>query len=170
MAFVLEQDAIFINLTFKDKDENETSRRFQLRWDVDLATTITNAIAFAATIVALTKSEVSQFSLTLPHADSAATAAADDAENQEDGKISVSLAVDPPASLTEKALISVPAPADGIRLATTGPGSNIIDLTDAAVTAALAAFSSAGEAYLSHGQDAVTLLDGYVHHKRSKRG
>lgn len=170
MAFALEQDDIWVRVLFKDRDEQETGRSFQIRWNTDLATTITGAITLVTAIAALSKSEVAEFSLLLPHIDGAASVAADTAENNEVGKIVMSLAVDPPTALNETSTIGVPAPADGIRLSTLGPGSNIIDLTDSAVTDILAVFATGGQGYLSHGQDALTLLKGYVHHARSKVG
>jgi len=168
MAGVLEQDGIFVAYQFEDEDGNKTTRRFQLQWDTDLATTLANAEAMRVSLQAITDAAVNRMIVGLQYDEDSPVARG--GENQEVAHLSVSLVENAPTGMSKTAVIELPAPDAGIRVAPTGPGSNLIDTADAALATFLAHFLPGGEAYLSHGQDMIEITGGYVHHKESKKG
>lgn len=173
MALTLVQ-SVFMTMTFVDEDLDETMRRVQIRWDTDLATTLAAGITHAGYWAAVSESALTDVSFTVQYADAVPSPAAG-SENQEIGAVAVSLVTVAPDKLSQRALLKIPSPIDGVKLAATGPQSNIIDTTDAGILALVNRFRTvadggAEEAFLSHGQDALDVLDGYVYHARSKRG
>ena len=168
MAKVLEQDAIFVSYEFEDADGDKTSRRIQLVWDTDLATTLTNAVAISASLQAITDAAVNKFTVMLDYVED--TPAARSGENQEVAHLVLGLNTNPPEALSKTKAFDLPAPVVGIRVAPNGPGNNLIDIANANLTTFLAHFLPAGEAYLSHGQTLDEIKDGYIHHQRSKKG
>lgn len=168
MAKVLQQDSIIVSYEFEDADGDRTQRHIQMVWDIDLATTLANAAAVAASLQAITTAAVNKFHVHIHYEEDAP--AARGGENQEVAHLSLALNVAPPAGMSKVKVFDLPAPDTLIRVAPTGPGSNLIDITNAALTTFLAHFLPAGEAYLSHGQTLDEITDGYVHHRRSKRG
>ena len=168
MAKVLEQDAIFAAYEFEDGDGDLTTRKFQLQWDTDLATTLANAAAISASIQAITQAANKRNAMVLSYLEGSPVARG--GENQEVAHLVNSLVLNPPTGLSKTSVIDLPAPTVGIRVAPTGPGSNLVDITDADLATFLAHFLPGGEAYLSHGQDLIEIKDGYIHHRRSKKG
>jgi len=168
MAYLLTQGAIWATYEFEDADGNKTQRRIQLVWDTDLATTLANAVTIAGSIQAITDAAVNRFTVALEYGED--TPAARGGENQEVAHLALALNLNPPEALSKTKAFDLPAPGVAIRVAPNGPGSNLIDISNAALTTFLAHFLPAGEAYLSHGQTLDEIKDGYVHHQRSKKG
>lgn len=168
MAFALTQGNIFVAFELEDADGNITTRRIQLVWDTDMATTLANAAAVAASLRAITDAAINKYTVSLVYDEG--TPEVPGGEIQEVAHLVLSLNLNPPTGLSKTKVFEVPAPTAGIRVAASGPGSNIIDITDADLLTFLTHFEAGNEAYLSHGQTLDTIKDGYVHHIRSKRG
>jgi hypothetical protein len=77
------------------------------------------------------------------------------------------------ATQGKKAVMSIPAPVDGIFVGASGPNYNIVDPTDAAVLAYLALFETGGDFTLSDGEqldDTTPFNYGKRIHKASTKG
>jgi hypothetical protein len=170
MAFTLVEDEVFASYEFTDEDEQMTRRRFHIRWDTDLITTLGHAGDFGDVLEPLSESALKEFTLSLRFTNDGSPTPLAGAENQESGRIVFDLLPNPPSGITKRSTVDVPSPVDAIRVAATGVQSNIIDVSDALIAALTVALQAGGDAYLSHGQDVDVVLDGYVHHKRSRRG
>jgi len=168
MAYVLTQGSVFVSYEFEDADGNKATRRIQLAWDTDLATTLANAAAIAASLQAVTDAAVNKFTVGLEYNED--TPAARGGENQEVAHLVLALNTAPPTALSKTKIFDLPAPVVGVRVAPNGPGSNLIDIADADLTTLLAHFLPAGEAFVSHGQTMDEIKDGYIHHRKSKKG
>jgi hypothetical protein len=168
MAYQLTQDAVFATFEFEDADGNITTRRIQLVWNTDLATTLAQAALIGASLQVITDAAVNKFTVSLEYEQDAP--AARGGENQEVAHLVIALNTTPPAQLSKTKVFELPAPDVAIRVSPTGPGSNLIDTNNADLTTFLAHFLPAGEAYWSHGQTMDEIRDGYVHHLRSKKG
>lgn len=168
MALTLEQDAIFVKLYFTDYAQDVTTRAVQVKWDIDLATTLANAVAHAALWAAVTLAGVERISVILDYLDTDPAEAG--AENNEVAHVALGLVTEAPAKLTKQATLEIPAPDAALHLTATGPGYNQVDITDADLVALFADFEAAGNVFISHGQNADLLRGGYIHHKVSKLG
>lgn len=65
---------------------------------------------------------------------------------------------------------TIPGASEGIFVAATGSGRNVVDTTDAAVTAYRDLFVSGGSAYISDGENVSELKGGKRIHSKSNRG
>jgi hypothetical protein len=170
MAFALVEGNLFMNVEFEDEDEDVTMRRIQVVWNTDLATTLAAAIADIAAFQAITKCAINRVTFSLVYEEGTPVAPGAGSENQEVGHLALKLNLNPPTGLSKTAVFELPCPVDAIRVAATGPGSNLIDIDAVALGTFLALFGTGGSLYLSHGQTLDSIKDGYVHHKKSKKG
>lgn len=166
MAFVIEQDTIFATYVFEDEDLEQTTRSFQIRWDTDVATTLGNAATLGNHLAAVTRCKVVSFKAAVEYVDAAAALTAG-AELSENGAVVFSLVQNPPMGISKSATVNIPDPIAAVRVAASGPQSNVINTSATEIVALFNDFQAAGIAYLSHGQDADQVLDGYIHHKKS---
>ncbi len=169
MALAISQDDIFVNIVFSDEADDETTRRIQLKWDTDLATTLQNGVDHAALWDALTKAAIPEISFSIKYRDAVAAFDAG-AENQEVAHIGLKLTQNPPLGLSKGATLEIPAPVDAIREALNGPQKNEVDTTHADLLGLYADFTAAGDVYISHGQYAEAIKAAYIHHQDSKKG
>lgn len=168
MAFALEQDAVFATFFFEDDDGDITTRRYQMQWNTDLATTVADVDTLATRLRAVTDAAINKYTIQLQYDEGSPESRA--GENNEVAHVIVGLLENPPLGMSKTAVIEVPAPADAIRVAASGPNANYLDAASVELVALVDSFDVAGIAYLSHGQTRVEITGGYVHHKRSKRG
>lgn len=70
---------------------------------------------------------------------------------------------------TKTATVRVPAPVDGIFAAASGPNFDVVDTTDADLTAFVANFTTEALFYVSDGEQADALLGGHRRHVKRAR-
>lgn len=169
MPLIISQDTIFVNIHLEDLDDDETSRRIQLKWDTDLTTTLANGAAHAGLWNACSKSAVKRVTFSIEYTDLGDSAAVG-AENQEVAHVALVLAQNPPLGLTKTGLLEIPSPIDAMRQGLTGPLANEIDASETNLVALFNDFQAAGNVYTNHGQNATKIKQAYIHHKGSKKG
>lgn len=150
---------------FADTGDNRTTRTYFLT-SADDTEAAADAATVLAAVAAVTLAEISGYSLNHKFLENAfALPALAEIENQAlfSGKISG----DP----TDSAIVSVPAPPGTIMTALTGPGYNIVDMSDAAVTTFIGLFGPGGVAEISDGETwDTTTVSGKRRHVKSFRG
>lgn len=161
----LVSNGYWLNVALKDNGGNETTRTYQLNAAL-IADAITDSAAIIAALNAVTDAViVSHFFYERFVEDAFAYPAAGvEVENQ--ALLDFDIVDHPEKSAT----LTVPAPNIGIFTAATGPGANIVDTTDAAVIAYAALFQAGGEAFISDGEVAASLISGRRIHRASRKG
>lgn len=160
MTWQLSQGDIWMSTAFQDVQEDVLKLREQVKFNTDLATTIAAAQAHTDKLAAFSLAAVNDFYITFRYSQDAPEGLAGDVGDKAD--IATSLIVVPPAQLTQSKTFHFPAPVDAVKVATTGPGANLVNITDAVVTALMADYQNGGSMYTSHGQEVLSVLGGVI--------
>lgn len=153
-------------VTVADNGNDRSTKSFNLR-----AATYANAATAMETIVSalqgVSNAVIVGYGVTHVFAEDAFVVPTDDSvQNEMQALLTVSIAGQPLKSAT----ITIPAPKQGLFVATSGSGANTIDTTDAAVQAYVDLFKSTGVAYISDAEDADVLKEGRRIHRGSRKG
>lgn len=162
MALVLRE--FVLSVTLLDNSGNDTSVSYQLK-AVDYAEAVTARTAILTALLAATAGAIGTHRLTEVFEEDAITLPTDSAQ----AEVSASLTAFVNDSGNKKGSYRIPMPKPAVFVSTIGAGANLVNTTNALVTAYHALFEPAGVAYFSDGEEAGGLLGG-VRVTRSKRG
>lgn len=153
-----------LSVTLADRGLNQVTKTYEMT-----ATTAADAATDAATILAalnaVTDANIKGYRLSQVFAEDA-FATPNDGEVENQALLIMRLDGDP----FKKATHFIPAPVDAIFVGAQGPNYNVLDNTDALVTAYVALFQSGGEAYISDGETVDVLENGHRIHRQSNKG
>lgn len=171
MAYSIYQVRLGINFT--DEDDQTTTKIVDVKTGVDDAATLSNAADVVAAYAAVTSAAVTDYMVTFHFSDGALTAGAD-SEVQARANIVVDLVTDA-THKQEYGVIEIPSPVDGLFLAASGEGKNIVDITDGDLGTLVAVYTTgAGQkAYLADRQAVQStdpIIRGKRFHRASRRG
>lgn len=161
----LVSNGFWLSVTLRDNGGNETTRRYQLS-SADATAAGTDSATILAALGAVTDAViVSWFNYQMFVEDAFAYPGSGvEIENL------ALLAFDIVDHPEKTATLTIPAPAPAIFVATSGAGANIVNTSNAAVIAYGALFQTGGEALISDGEVAQTLVSGKRIHRKSSRG
>lgn len=158
----------YLHVTLSDTGGNHSVLRYDLT-AADAATAATDATAILAALNAVTDAAIAGYSLGERFEDSAAIYGGGEIENT----ASVMGRID---NVEVKwANLKIPAPADGIFKAATGPDYNVVDAADTDLQGYLTLFVDGEECYLSDGENLLSPgTAGNVYgkriHRKSRKG
>jgi len=168
MAFIGE--AWVLSVTFVDAGANETTRRYELAVTDDagdLAPVIAAVAEVMTVLVADSKAHISKQTLSKTSVEDSFTLPAAGVQIEENAQISAKIFGTP----NKSAVIEMPAPIDAMFIATTGPNSNIVDLTAAGpADDFLQLYADGGPLLVSDGESLAPAgaKGKRVHHKSTK--
>lgn len=169
MAFAF--DRYVLTVTMSDEGYNSATKAFFLS-SATVADSITEAADVLAELVPLTAAKVDHYTLGIHYADGAAAAAV--AERHVEDRASIILRLVTDANHKQEfQTIEIPAPAPELFMASTGPGKNIVDVTNADLLAFVALYQAAGPLTIGDGQKVVAtdpILSGKRIHRASRKG
>lgn len=151
MALVLTKYRLTVNFT--ETSGKAVRRQYEAPeadfadFDAFAAAVNTPVTGFLAQLAPLTDSEISSTLLEAVYVEDALVLPAA-AENQSEAFLSFKIDGDP----TDSGNLSIPAASASIFVSATGPGHDIVDVTDAALVSWLANFAPAGEFTVSDGE------------------
>ncbi len=152
-----------MSVSLKDSGGNTAVKRYELRGS-DYATCSAEIATILAALSAVTTAEVAGYSLSQRWTEDAFSyPTGSEIENQALLNIMLDGGL-------KTATVYIPSPTDGCFMSATGDGRNIVDVADTDVLAYVALFESGGEAYLSDGEDADSLMNGKRIHRASRKG
>jgi hypothetical protein len=116
---------------------------------------------------AVTNSALVGYGVTHVWADDAFTVPTDTGvQNENQALVTVGIAGSPLKSAT----ITIPAPVDGIFVATSGANANVVDVLDADLVAYAELFKSTGVAFVSESESVSVIKEGRRIHRGSRKG
>ena len=153
-------------VTVADNGNDRSTKGYTLR-----AGTYNDAIAAMEDIVAaldaVTRSAIVGYGVTHVFADDAFAVPTDTGiQNENQALITVGIDGKPLKSAT----LTIPAPVDGIFVATSGASANVVDATDADLLTYFNLFKSTGVAYISDNENASVIKEGRRIHRGSRKG
>lgn len=161
----LVSGGFWLSVTLRDNGGNDTTRTYQLT-SADDAASITDSNTIIAALNAVTDAViVSWFSYERMIEDAFAYPASG-VEIENLALLDFDIVDHPEKSATA----TIPAPSPAIFVSTSGAGANIVNTANAAVIAYAALFQTGGEALISDGEVAQTLVAGRRIHRKSRRG
>ncbi len=161
-------DRIVVKTKYVDEAAQIAQTDTEIPFDTDLTTTINNAIAHVDLLATLSGALVDTASITITITDAVAAAAAAKSDVGHDGQLVITLDTTG-ASKTKAGVVHVPAPKDGVRVATTGKQFYLLNTGHADVLALFANFQAAGDATISDGQKALAISSGEIRASRRKK-
>lgn len=161
MAFV--SHGFFVTFELVDKSEHTTRRTYQVN-AATYADAVTAVTTFRGYLEAMTDATITTQSISERYANDAAQLPTATRPITENATLTLRINNNP----LKKASTSVPMPKDGIFVAASGEGFDIVDPADAAVIAFWGAFTPNGEMYISDGET-VDEIAGLVAGRRTGR-
>lgn len=155
----------FLSVQLVDGGDNTSVLRYELT-AADYATAVTDTAIVLAALQAVTDGVVRKYSINHVYGEAAFSFPA--ATVQVENKASITVLLE--GNDNKKANIKIPAPVIGIFVDTTGGGSNVVDLSDAALLAYFALFQTGNECLLSDGEVADSMVSGKRIHAKSNFG
>ena len=154
----------WMTMSIVDTGDQRSNIEFQMTAP-DAATAATDAATILAATQAIIDGVVAGYNYGLRFAEDALVLPPGNVQVQNKASLTIQL-----TTANKKANRQVPTPTIGIFTDTTGPGSNIVDTTDAAILAWVALFEAGNECLLSDGEVAESLVSGKRIHARSNFG
>lgn len=149
----LVSNGFWLRVTVVDNGNNKTIKTYQLR-AVDFATATTDSTNIITALNAVTDSSISAMSIAERFNESAFAFPASGVQNED--KASVSAVI----SGAKNGNFKIPAPIPAMFQALEGSAANVVDVTNAALLAYSAVFAAGNEAYISDGDDLISLSSG----------
>jgi len=160
----LVSSGFFLTVQFVDTGKNTTQRRFALT-SIDIATAIIDSGIILAAVGAVTNAVISGYNISEAFTENALVLPVD-TEIEKQAQLSLLLA----GLGTKTAVATIPAPVAGIFTDVSGPGYNVVDVSDAGVLAYVNIYKAGGQATISDGEIADKLLSGRRISVKSNRG
>lgn len=145
----------YLRVTLVDNGGNASTLSYKLRAP-DHTGAVTATAAMLPFIAAASNSVISRYTISQAFEEAAFAYPGAGVENEDKASITVLL----DATGAKKANIKIPAPKIAMFQNTIGPGANIVDVTSQIVTDYVSMFTSAGQAYISDGEDAASAISG----------
>lgn len=161
----LVSNGYWMVITLRDNGGNDTTRTYQLTSTTD-AESVTDAAAIITALNAVTDAVIVSWHTYEGFVEDAFAYPASGVEIENLALLDFDIVDHPEKSATH----TIPAPAPAIFVATSGAGANIVNTAHAAVVAYAALFQTGGEALISDGEVAQTLVAGRRIHRKSRRG
>lgn len=143
----LVADGFVMTVTLQDTQGDTVTKRYQLR-AADATAAAADGVIIRGVLAAVTASQIIGYSINENFIENAPAFPAN-ADNSIKARLSWRKQDARPATF------DIPAPVVGIFQAATGPGNNIVDMTDADLLAYAAIFYSTGQAFISDGESLV---------------
>ncbi len=153
----------YCRITLVDNGNNRTIKTYDLR-ATDMAAATTAVTALRAALLGVTDSVISAYNIAERFYENALAFPASGIENENKASISV-IVTD-----SESANLKIPAPKPAIFTGTSGGAGNIVDVTNAALITYTDVFRSAGECYISDGDDLLLVSSGKRISAKSSNG
>lgn len=167
----LVDQGFFVTFSFVDNGANVVTRRYKSRKGA-YADVVTDVLAAIPILQAVTNSVISGYTISGTAAEDALAYPAAGVENENQALINTQL-----VGGTKKATLNIPAPDIAIFQSTTGPGANIVNITNPALVSFFAMFANTGSLtppddsfFISDGEIADILLKGKRISRKSLRG
>lgn len=164
MAYVSQGFTAYITLA--DNGNERSTKSYQMR-AATYAAAITGIDSIVAALDAITQSSIVGYGVTHVFADDA-FAVPTDTGVQNENQALVTVGID--GSPLKSATLTIPAPVNGIFVATSGANANVVDVLDADLLAYTNLFKASGAAFISEGEDLSVLKEGRRIHRGSRKG
>jgi hypothetical protein len=163
MALVLSKYTGSIEV--KDNGGNTSVRTYHLR-SATIGDALTDMVAIVARLNPVTDGVISGYRVSAVYEEDAFAYPAEGVQVQNQAQV-VGL-ID--GHIAKFHRLTIPAPDQDIFVSDSGPGADIVDVTNAALLTYLAGFEATGEAYISDGEDWGQITEGKRIHIKSKKG
>lgn len=160
MAFVTRGNGtgFFLTITIMDTQGDTSQLRYEMQ-SADFATALTDAGTVLTAVNAMTDGVITSYQIAQVMDEDSVSFPAN-ADVSQRASLTFQL-----ANSAKKASLQIPAPAQAIFQATSGPGNGIVDSTSAPIALYAPLFQSGGQLYISDGE----LSDFFLRGKRTTR-
>jgi len=149
----LVSDGFWMRVTLVDNGNNRTIKTYQLRAAL-IATAITDGATIRAALAAVTDSVISAYSVAERFHEDTFVFPASGIQNEDKASISAVI------TGAKTGNLKIPAPIPAMFQDVTGGAANIVDTTNALLITYTDVFKSGNEAFISDGDDLITLSSG----------
>lgn len=161
-------DRYILKAQFVDNGNQQAGTAVELPFQTDIATTINKALAYLTAMQVASQAKLERASMTMIFFDDAAPGPSAGSRVSDDGQIAVNLDVSGDAK-TPTGVIHLPAPAEAVRVSTSGSGYYLLDTDNADIVDITDLFESGGGLTLSDGQISTGTTGGVIFPKKLKR-